>query len=299
MGGTEGDGMSKVETPPAELELVVVTGMSGAGRSSVAKELEDLGWFVMDNLPPDLLTAAVQLGVRSQGAVSKMAVVTDLRSRALGGVEEALQALDRDQVTRTVVFLDASDEVLVKRFDGVRRPHPLEEDGRVALGIRKERALLAPLKELADVTIDTSGLTIHQLRAKVREVLGESEELHVSLVSFGYKHGVVLDADLVLDCRFVPNPHWVPELRPQTGRDAPVREYVLGHESAKNLLETYERFLEVAVKGYRDQGLHRLVLGVGCTGGKHRSVAVAEELARRLQEKDVKVTLTHRDVERE
>ena len=290
-------------TAPLALEVVVVTGLSGAGRSTAAKCLEDLGWFVVDNLPPSLLSTMVDLGSRSQGAVSKIAVVADVRSRAFSSdLQTALDEIERRGVHPRVLFLEASDEALVRRFEGVRRPHPLQGDGRLVDGIVAERQLLRDLRGEADLVLDTSLLNVHELRGKVAAAFGAEggeDALQVTILSFGFKYGLPVDADLVVDCRFLPNPHWVPELRPKNGRDAPVRDYVLGQPGAKDFLDRYEGVLELVVEGYKREGKHYALLAVGCTGGKHRSVAMAEQLAARLAAKGTDVTVTHRDLGRE
>ncbi len=285
------------------LEVVVVTGLSGAGRSTVAKTLEDLGWYVVDNLPPALLSTMVDLGSRSQGAVAKIAVVADVRSRAFtSDLRTAIDDIERGGVHPRVLFLEASDDVLVRRFEGVRRPHPLQGDGRLIDGILAERQLLRDLRGDADLVIDTSLLNVHELRAKVLTAFGEAgdaEALQVTVMSFGYKYGLPVDADLVVDCRFLPNPHWVPELRPKTGRDPAVRDYVLAQPGAKEFLDRYEGVLELLTAGYRREGKHYALLAVGCTGGKHRSVAMTEQLAARLTAAGVDVQVLHRDLGRE
>ena len=294
------------ETPVRRggIEVAIVSGLSGAGRSTAAKVLEDLGWFVVDNLPPELIETMVDLGARSSGQVTRIAVVMDVRSRAftadLGAV---IKELDARGHRPRVLFLDASDAALIRRFEANRRSHPLQGDGRLVDGIAAERELLAPLHDQADLVVDTSNRSVHQLRAAIESAFadGMTDVAHnVTVVSFGYKHGVPPDADLVVDMRFLPNPHWIPELREHDGRDAEVRDYVLSQEGAEEFLERYMDILRLVGAGYRREGKRYLTVAVGCTGGKHRSVAVAEELARRLAgEEDVQVTVSHRDVGRE
>jgi len=290
-------------TTPPSLEVIVVTGLSGAGRSTAAKCLEDLGWFVVDNLPPSLLSTMVDLGSRSQGAVSKIAVVADVRSRAFSSdLRTALDETERRGVHPRVFFLEASDEALVRRFESVRRPHPLQGDGRLVDGIAAERALLLDLRGDADLVLDTTLLNVHELRGKVAAAFGEaadSDALQVTVLSFGFKYGLPVDADLVVDCRFLPNPHWVPELRPKTGRDETVRDYVLAQPGAIEFLDRYESVLELITAGYKREGKRYALLAVGCTGGKHRSVAMSEQLAARLRASGTDVTVTHRDLGRE
>jgi RNase adapter protein RapZ len=267
------------------LQLVVLTGLSGAGRSTAAKCLEDLGWFVVDNLPPGLLGTMVELGARSQGAITKIAAVVDVRSRGFtSDLRTALEALERRGGAPQVLFLEASDNELVRRFENVRRPHPLQGQGRLVDGITRERELLRDVRGEADLVIDTTQLNVHELRAKIVAAFGDAADpvLRASVVSFGYKYGLPVDADLVVDCRFLPNPHWIPELRPMSGRDPEVREYVLSQPGALDFLDHYAASLAIVVEGYRREGKRYVTLAVGCTGGKHRSVAIAEELSSRL-----------------
>jgi RNase adapter protein RapZ len=297
-------GRAEVPVRPGGIEVVIVSGLSGAGRSTAAKVLEDLGWFVVDNLPPELIETMVDLGARSSGQITRIAVVMDVRSRAftadLGAV---IKELDARGHRPRVLFLDASDAVLIRRFEANRRSHPLQGDGRLVDGIAAERELLAPLHDQADLVVDTSSRSVHQLRAAIESAFADevADVGHsVTVVSFGYKHGLPPDADLVVDMRFLPNPHWIPELREHDGREAEVRDYVLSQEGAEEFLERYLDLLRLVGAGYRREGKRYLTVAVGCTGGKHRSVAIAEELARRMAgEDDVQVTVSHRDVGRE
>ena len=295
--------MSAAVSAPGALRLVVVTGSSGAGRSTAAKCLEDLGWFVVDNLPPSLLPTMVDLGSRSQGAVNKIAVVVDVRSRAFSSdLRTALDEISRLGVPARVLFLEASDESLVRRFESVRRPHPLQGEGRLVDGIAREKELLRDLRGSADLVLDSTALNVHELRAKVTAAFGDtsgSARLQLTVLSFGFKYGIPVDADLVADVRFLPNPHWVPDLRPHTGRDPAVRDYVLAQDGAQEFLDRYEGVLRLVFGGYATEGKGYALVAVGCTGGKHRSVAMAEQLAGRLAGEHVDVSVVHRDLGRE
>jgi UPF0042 nucleotide-binding protein len=286
------------------LETVIVTGLSGAGRSTAAKCLEDLGFFVVDNLPPELVATMVDLGSRSQGAVTQLAVVMDVRSRAFStDLTGVIGELERRELRPRILFLEASDTVLIRRFESNRRAHPLQADGRLSDGITAERRILAPLRDIADLVLDTSDRSVHQLRHAIEEAFSsaglDSPELRATVVSFGFKYGLPIDADLVVDVRFLPNPHWIPELRELTGEDEPVADYVLSQESAGPFLDKYMEILQIIGAGYRREGKQYLTLAVGCTGGKHRSVAMAGELVRRLTETGVRATAVHRDLGRE
>ena len=283
-------------------DIVVITGLSGAGRSTAAKSLEDLGWFVVDNLPPGLLPTMVDLAARSNGAVSRMAAVVDVRSRAFStDLKSAISDLGARGATARVVYLEAAEDTLVRRFDSERRPHPLQGTGRVTDGIAAERELLRGARGDADLVLDTTRLNVHELRARMRDFFGggAAAGLRLSVVSFGYKYGLPVDADQVADCRFLPNPHWIPELAPMTGQDAPVREYVLSQPGATQFLEHYAELLRVMLAGYEREGKRFVTLAVGCTGGKHRSVAIAAELAARVADAGTDVQVVHRDLGRE
>ncbi|RBM08206.1 RNase adapter RapZ [Streptomyces radicis] len=282
--------------------MVIISGMSGAGRSTAAKCLEDLGWFVVDNLPPALIPTMVDLGARSQGNVARIAVVVDVRGRGFfDSLRESLTDLDTKGVTRRIVFLEASDNALVQRFESVRRPHPLQGEGRIVDGIAAERDLLRELRGDADLVIDTSNLNVHELRAKMdaQFTSGDEPELRATVMSFGYKYGLPVDADHVVDCRFLPNPHWVPELRPYTGTSEEVAGYVFNQPGAKEFLDRYAELLQLIATGYRREGKRYVTIAVGCTGGKHRSVAMSERLARRLAAEGVETVVVHRDMGRE
>jgi RNase adapter protein RapZ len=282
-------------------DLAIITGMSGAGRSTTANVLEDLGWFVVDNLPPALLPTLAELGGRSRGDVARMAAVVDVRSRAFfADLTAALAQLAADGSDPRIIFLEASDDSLVRRHEAVRRPHPLQGDGRLVDGIAREREMLRDLRAEADIVLDTTDLNVHELGAKVLAAFNQDEPgLHATVMSFGFKYGLPVDADLVVDCRFLPNPHWVPELRPLNGTDEPVRAYVMAQQGADEFLDTYERLLTIIGDGYQREGKRYATIAVGCTGGKHRSVAMTEELARRLAGHGVEASVVHRDLGRE
>ncbi len=283
-------------------ELLIVSGMSGAGRTTVGAALEDLGWFVVDNLPPGLLPTLMDLGARGQGAVPKMAAIVDVRGGAFfSDLRAVLETLAGMGIQPQVMYLEASDDVLVRRFESVRRRHPLQGDGRLTDGIAAERELLEDLRGDADLVIDTSDFNVHELRAAVEEAMADAVHpgLRATVVTFGYKYGVPLDTDLVLDCRFLPNPHWLPELRPRTGLDASVSEYVLGQPAAAEVLDRFLDVVRLMGPGYLREGKRFVTLAVGCTGGKHRSVAMGEELAARLESSGVPTRVVHRDLGRE
>lgn len=283
-------------------EFLIVTGMSGAGRTTVANALEDLGWYVVDNLPPQILRPLLDLTDMGGTALPKVAAVVDVRGRNLfddfPGVARAL----RSRGSVRVLFLDASDDVLVRRFESVRRPHPLQADGTLLDGIRIERQRLAPIRESADLVIDTSALNIHQLATQVSDLFEEegAARHRVTLMSFGFKYGLPTDVDLVADMRFLPNPFWNEELRGLTGKDEPVRDYVLSREGAAEFLEAYTAALTPVLEGYQRENKSHSTVAIGCTGGKHRSVAMVEEFARRLAAvPGVAVNVRHRDLGRE
>ncbi|GAB3675433.1 RNase adapter RapZ [Angustibacter aerolatus] len=287
---------------PVPPELVIVTGMSSAGRSTAASVLEDLGWYVVDNLPPQLLPTMLDVTSAPSAGVRQLAAVVDVRSRSFfQALRQSFAELRERGVHPRVVFLDASDDVLVRRQESVRRPHPLQGHGRILDGIHRERQLLENLREDADVLVDTSGLNVTQLRAKVSQVFeaGGLPLLRATVMSFGFKYGVPLDADFVVDVRFLPNPHWVPELRPQSGLDEPVSAFVLAQGGAQVFLDRFVESLEPVVAGYQAEGKRYVTICVGCTGGKHRSVAMVRELAGRLSRLGVQVGTLHRDLGRE
>jgi UPF0042 nucleotide-binding protein len=279
--------------------VVVVSGMSGAGRSTAAHVLEDLGWFVVDNLPPALLGSVLDLVTASTSGPRSIGVVVDVRSGSFfADLVGSLAELDRQGVKPSILFLEATDEVLVRRYESVRRPHPLQAGGRVVDGIERERAMMADLRGSADLVIDTSALNVHELTRKlVAAFAGDDDQaLHTTIVSFGFKYGIPVDADLVFDCRFLPNPFWVPALRPHSGLDPDVSDYVLGQPAAEPFLDQLDGLLDIVAAGYLAEGKRFATIGIGCTGGKHRSVAMSEALALRLRARNVPSLVVHRDL---
>ena len=283
------------------MDVTVITGMSGAGRSAAANVLEDLGYFVIDNLPPALITKVADLagGKRS---TERFALVVDVRAgEFIPDLTAALAELRERGAATRVLYLDASDDVLVRRYEATRRKHPLAGEERLSEGIAAERQLLGEIKGHADVVVDTSDLNVHELRDRLLELFADAEAanaLQTNIVSFGYKHGLPLDVDLVLDCRFLPNPHWVDELRPLPGTEAKVREYVLGQPEAQAFLAELERLLALLLPAYVREGKAYLSIGIGCTGGRHRSVVIASELADVLVKLGFEPSVHHRDLDR-
>lgn len=277
--------------------LAIITGLSGAGRTAAAKVLEDLGYFVVDNMPPSLIERVVDLATTQGSTVDRVALVVDVRGRAFfGDLRSTLDSLAKRDLDPRVLFLEASDEALVKRYEAARRAHPLSGPDRVIDGIGRERALLADLRAEADLVIDTTDLNVHELRERLVDAFGEgSRGLVVNVVSFGFKHGTPRDADMLLDVRFLPNPHWVDELRPFTGLDQPVRDYVLGQPETGVFLERLGALFDVMVPAFEKEGKHYLTIGIGCTGGKHRSVVLGEELAQHIRGLGSSVQVDHRD----
>lgn len=285
--------------PPGD--LVVVTGMTGAGRSTAAKELEDLGYFVVDNLPPALVRDVVRMVDESHGIDQSIAVVVDVRS---GSFFEGLHAVLARRLTdrrTTLLYLEADDDVLVRRQEAARRPHPLQAGGRLLDGLARERLVMADLRSDADLVIDTSNLNVHQLTDTIARAFGSDERLalKVTVVSFGFKYGIPVDADYLADMRFLPNPYWVPELRPKTGKDPGVAEYVHSQPAARRFLERYVPLIADVGAGYLREGKRFMTVAIGCTGGKHRSVAMAEEIVRQLLDQGMDARATHRDLGRE
>ncbi|MEH1058667.1 RNase adapter RapZ [Micromonospora purpureochromogenes] len=289
-------------TAEADTTLVVVTGLSGGGRSTVARALENVGYYVVDNLPQALMLDMAELAVKAGGAARRTAMVLDVRSRAFStDLAGAIRELRDRGFSPRVVFVDADDEVLIRRFESVRRSHPLQGEGRLADGIAVERGLLEEARDQADVIIDTSHLNVNQLRRRIEELFGgeDARRLRVTVISFGFKYGLPPDADFVLDARFLPNPYWVPELREHTGREEAVSAYVLGQEGADAFVAAYADLVNATTAGFEREGKRYLTVAVGCTGGKHRSVAIAEELSGRLRQSGLAANAQHRDLGRE
>jgi UPF0042 nucleotide-binding protein len=293
----------------SEIDVVLVTGLSGAGRGTAAKVLEDLGWYVADNLPPELITRMVDLGLAAGSRITQLAAVMDVRSAGFtGDLASVRNELAGRGITPRVLFMEASDGILIRRYEQNRRSHPLQGEQTLAEGIAAERDLLAPVRAAADLVIDTSTLSVRGLRESIEQAFGSeaAAQTSVTVESFGYKYGLPMDADMVMDVRFLPNPHWIDELRPHTGQHPAVRDYVLSRPGAGEFLDTYHRLLSLVIGGYRREGKRYMTVAIGCTGGKHRSVAVAEALAQLLDDRDVRdcgvqlsVRVLHRDVGRE
>ena len=289
--------------PGSGIDVVLVTGLSGAGRGTAAKVLEDLGWYVADNLPPELITRMVDLGLAAGSRITQLAVVMDVRSRGFSGDLDSVRSeLATRGITPRVLFLEASDQILVRRYEQNRRSHPMQGETTLAEGIAAERALLAPVRAAADLVIDTSALSVPALREIVERSFGaeSAPTTSVTVESFGFKYGLPMDADMVMDVRFLPNPHWVDELRPHSGQHPAVRDYVLGQPGAQRFLSTYHELLGLVVDGYRREGKRYMTVAIGCTGGKHRSVAMAEALTGLLSaDPNLAVRALHRDLGRE
>ncbi|MEL4357280.1 MULTISPECIES: RNase adapter RapZ [unclassified Luteococcus] len=291
---------SSAQTDVVNPRLVIITGLSGAGRRTAAHAMEDLGWYVVDNLPPALLFNLVDLARRNR--IEKLAVVLDVRSRTqfdqLGTI---FAQLAEQGIETEILYLEADDAAIVKRQESTRRPLPLQGDGRLMDGITKERAMLSTLRASADLVVDTTNINVHQLGARVAHAYGgdDGDRIRVAVMSFGFKNGLPLDADLVLDVRFLPNPHWVPELRPQTGLSEAVSGYVLAQDGALDFLGKLEGLFETMAPGYIREGKRQVTVAIGCTGGKHRSTAMSEEFGRRLRERGITVTVMHRDLGKE
>ncbi|CAB4743047.1 MAG: RNase adapter RapZ [Actinobacteria bacterium] len=283
-------------------EILILTGMSGAGRSTAAHALEDLGWYVVDNLPPSLLPQLVGKGTGPEG--KEYAVVVDVRGgHFFDELVAALDQLKKNGSAYRLVFLDATDQMLVQRFESTRRPHPLQGTDRIVDGIAREREKLDEVRSQCDIAIDTTNLNVHQLEKRIGEIFGggKVQGIRINVLSFGYKYGIPVDSDLVLDCRFIPNPHWIPELRPLTGLSPQVSDKVLSNGGVKEFVKSYVDLVASMVPGYMHEGKKYLTIAVGCTGGRHRSVAVTQEIAKQLNAIDNGISAypTHRDVGRE
>jgi RNase adapter protein RapZ len=280
--------------------ILIITGMSGAGRSTASNVVEDLGWFVIDNLPPTLIGRVVELAFTPGSSVAKLAVVADVRGREFfAALVDTIRELQHGESDVRVLYLEADDDALVRRFEETRRRHPAAEDAGVLAGIRREREMLSELRGMSDLIVDTTNLNVHELRDRILEVVADEgpAPLRIEVVSFGFKHGTPRDVDLLFDVRFLPNPHWVEDLRPYTGRDRQVRDYVFGQPHTGPFMEALRRLLDVVVPGYVEEGKRYLTIGIGCTGGKHRSVAISDDLGAYLTETTgLPVTVEHRDL---
>ena len=302
-----GEGMDETESRSGAngsgIDVVLVTGLSGAGRGTAAKVLEDLGWYVADNLPPPLISRMVDFGLDAGSRITQLAVVMDVRSRGFtGDLDWVRYDLATRGITPQVLFMEASNDMLVRRYEQNRRSHPLQGEQTLAEGIVAEREMLAAVRATADLIIDTSTLSVRELRESIERAFGGETvaQTSVTVESFGFKYGLPMDADTVMDVRFLPNPHWVDDLRPHTGQHPAVRDYVLSQKGAAEFLETYHRLLSLIVDGYHREGKRYMTVAIGCTGGKHRSVAIAEALAGLLEsDEQLTVRVLHRDLGRE
>lgn len=283
------------------MRFVIVTGLSGAGKTQATRTLEDLGYFCVDNLPPKLISKFAEVCTQSGGNIEKVALVIDIR----GGIFfddffEALNYLKKNEFKYEILFLEATDEVLIKRFKETRRSHPLSPDGRVLTGITQEREKLREVKNIADIIIDTSKYEIRHLREKINKNYGDhtypEKQLSITVLSFGFKYGIPVDSDLVFDVRFIPNPFYIPELKQYSGNDEPVKDYVLKQEETVNFIEKLVDMLKYLIPNYIKEGKSQLIISIGCTGGRHRSVAIANEVYERLNKENYNSKIEHRDV---
>lgn len=283
------------------MRFIIVTGLSGAGKSEATKSLEDMGYFCVDNLPPTLITKFADVCLQSDGKINKVALVIDIRGGVFfNDLFQSLKELEKQQFKYEILFLDASDEVLVKRFKEKRRSHPLSGGGRVITGIELERNKLREVKDKSDIIIDTSKYKIGDLREEMTKYFGDEKipekQMSITVLSFGFKYGIPVDSDLVFDVRFIPNPFYIPELKPFSGLDAPVRDYVLVQDETKEFLGKLTDMLEFLIPNYKKEGKRQLIIAIGCTGGRHRSVAIANEIYQNLHEKNYDVYIEHRDI---
>lgn len=293
--------MSDLSASETTIDVILVTGMSGAGRSTATRALEDIGWFVVDNLPPTLMINVVDYVLQRTGS-HKVALVADVRGgQRFDELRESLSSIKAAGHDLRVLFLEAGDEALVRRYESSRRPHPLQRDDSLLGAVQRERELLRDLRADADIVIDTSNLNVHELRRSIENAFGDDEHyaLRATIMSFGFKYGIPVDADLVADMRFLPNPYWDPELKELTGLDAAVNDYVVGFPTAQDFLTKYADLLDIVEDGYLREGKRFITIAMGCTGGKHRSVAMAENLSARLVKNGVDVRVVHRDLGRE
>lgn len=289
-------------SPQAEKSLVLITGMSGSGRNTAASVLEEMGWYVADNLPPELIMRMVELSFEADSPVERLAIVTDVRSRAFAGsLGEVLDGLRNEGRQPYVIFFDANDDTLIARYDSVRRTHPLQENGTLSQGIAAERQMLLPIKGMSDLVVDTSDMSVHDLRRELEHQLSDtaSKIQQITIESFGFKHGAPRDADMLFDVRFLPNPYWVPELRAGRGTNKAVADYVLSQPESQGFLDNVTNLIELVLPGYRREGKGFMTIAVGCTGGHHRSVAMSEALAKKLEgASGINVNVVHRDIDR-
>lgn len=281
------------------MEVVIITGMSGAGKSASSDIFEDLGYYTLDNMPPSLLLSFIDLTTKSKKKINKIACVVDIRGgEFFADLMKSITLLKNQSIDVKILYLDASDEILIRRYKEHRRPHPLAVNGNISEGIANERELLSEVRNSADSIINTSNLTLGELRRRILSAFSLKDvdtKLAISVVSFGFKHGILLDADLIFDVRFLPNPYYIEELKKSSGLNTDIKEYVFGFEEANEFLDKLVDMMEFLIPKYSKEGKTNLVIGIGCTGGKHRSVAIAQALTTRLEGNGEKVYVSHRD----